>query len=175
MSTGDLTALNVAILTVSDSRDKSSDLSGDYLAQQVKAAGHNCVARDIVTDDIYQVRAVVATWCAQREARVILVTGGTGLTGRDSTPEAVQVLFDKEIEGFGEMFRVLSMAEIGASTIQSRAVAGLSNCCFIFVLPGSPGACRLGWEKLIAPQLDNRTRPCNLNDLVPRLDEHKAG
>ena len=171
MSKAGFTALDVAILTVSDTRDKRSDLSGAYLQQQVEEAGHNCVERSIVNDDLYRIRAIVADWCASRKARAILLTGGTGLTGRDCTPEAVQVLFDREIAGFGEMFRALSMSEIGASTIQSRAVAGMCNACFIFVLPGSPGACRLGWEKLIAPQLDSRTKPCNLCDLIPRLDE----
>lgn len=171
MSGSDLIAMDVAVLTVSDTRDRRSDLSGNYLQEQVEAAGHRCVERNIVSDDVYRIRAVVAEWCASRKARVILITGGTGLTGRDSTPEAVQVLFDKEIVGFGEVFRSLSMAQIGASTIQSRAMAGMCNTCFIFVLPGSPGACRLGWESIIAPQLDSRTKPCNLADLVPRLED----
>lgn len=171
MSGSDFIAMDVAVLTVSDTRDRRSDLSGNYLQEQAEAAGHRCVERNMVNDDVYRIRAVVAEWCANRKARVILITGGTGLTGRDSTPEAVQVLFDKEIAGFGEVFRSLSMSQIGASTIQSRAIAGMCNACFIFVLPGSPGACRLGWEKIIAPQLDSRTKPCNLADLIPRLEE----
>ena len=135
------------------------------------ASKGEAVAREIVRDDIYQLRAVLSRWIADPGVEVILSTGGTGITGRDSTPEAVVPLLDKVIEGFGELFRQISFEEIGASTIQSRCVAGLANGTFIFCLPGSSGACRTGWEKILAPQLDRRTRPCNFAILIPRLRE----
>jgi molybdopterin adenylyltransferase len=164
-------ALAIAILTVSDSRELSDDRSGDYLVTAVEKAGHRVAERLLLRDDLYRIRAQVAHWIADPAVQVVLVTGGTGFTGRDATPEAIAPLLDKEMPGFGEMFRVLSFDEIGASTIQSRAFAGLANGTFVFCLPGSSGACRTAWEKLIQPQLDGGTRPCNLVDLMPRLSE----
>ncbi|MBK1716197.1 molybdenum cofactor biosynthesis protein B [Thiocystis violacea] len=163
--------LKIAILTVSDSRGEDQDSSGRYLKESAEAAGHRVVAKAIVPDDVYQLRAVVSRWIADPEVNVILSTGGTGVTGRDSTPEAVRPLFDKGIEGFGELFRQVSFEEIGASTIQSRAIAGLANGTFVFCLPGSTGACRTAWENILRPQLDIRTRPCNFAQLIPRLRE----
>ena len=164
--------LKIAILTVSDSRGEDQDTSGHFLRESAESAGHQVVAKAIVPDDLYQLRAVVSRWIADPEVNVVLSTGGTGVTGRDSTPEAVLPLFDKAIEGFGELFRQLSFAEIGASTIQSRALAGLANGTFVFCLPGSTGACRTAWEQILRPQLDIRTRPCNFAQLIPRLREH---
>ncbi len=154
-------AVDIAILTVSDTRDESNDTSGHYLIEAAKAAGHNIVAKAIVKDDIYQLRAVVSNWIADNTIQAIISTGGTGFSGRDSTPEALTPLFDKSIEGFGELFRQLSYDEIGTSTIQSRAFGGLANNTVIFCLPGSTSACKTGWEKIISSQLDNRYRPCN--------------
>ncbi len=164
-------ALSVAVLTVSDSRTEETDKSGRLLAERLQAAGHTLYEKTIVPDDIYRVRAVVAGWCAQEEVHVVITTGGTGITGRDGTPEAVRPLFDKELEGFGEIFRVISYDEIGTSTIQSRAIAGVSNSTYIFCLPGASGACATAWDALIHHQLDYRTRPCNLVELIPRLAE----
>ncbi len=158
--------LNIAVLTVSDSRDEATDTSGRYLADAVQESGHVLVAKNIVKDDIYQLRAIISDWVADKTVQAILVTGGTGFSGRDSTPEALQPLFDKTIEGFGELFRHLSLTDIGTSTIQSRAIAGLANKTVIFCLPGSTGACKLGWTKIICSQLDARHRPCNF---VPHL------
>ena len=163
--------LSLCVLTVSDTRTAENDTSGDYLAQAVAAAGHRLHERAIVRDDKYALRALVSRWIADEAVHGILVTGGTGFTGRDSTPEALMPLLDKEMPGFGEMFRALSFDEIGTSTLQSRAFAGLANATFLFALPGSPSACRTGWEKLIRAQLDARTRPCNLANLRPRLRE----
>ena len=163
--------LNIAVLTVSDSRTLADDGSGDTLQRLAKGAGHRVAAREIVRDDIYQMRAVFSRWIADPEIQVVLSTGGTGVTGRDSTPEAVAPLLDKHIEGFGELFRTVSFEEIGASTIQSRAFAGLTNGTFIFCLPGSSGACRTAWNKILQAQLDHRTRPCNFAQLIPRLLE----
>jgi len=163
--------LRIAVLTVSDSRTEADDTSGALLAERAATAGHQVVAKEIVPDDVYRMRAVFSRWIADPGVQVILATGGTGVTGRDSTPEAVGPLFDKVIEGFGELFRTLSFEEIGASTIQSRALAGLANGTFIFCLPGSSGACRTAWDKILAPQLDHRTRPCNFAQLIPRLLE----
>ena len=163
--------LNIAVLTVSDSRTLADDGSGDTLQRLAKGAGHRVAAREIVRDDIYQMRAVFSRWIADSEIQVVLSTGGTGVTGRDSTPEAVAPLLDKHIEGFGELFRTVSFEEIGASTIQSRAFAGLTNGTFIFCLPGSSGACRTAWNKILQAQLDHRTRPCNFAQLIPRLLE----
>ena len=163
--------LNIAILTVSDSRTAADDTSGDYLADAASTAGHRVVAREIVRDDVYQLRAVFSRWIADPGVQVVLATGGTGITGRDSTPEAVEPLFDKRIEGFGELFRQVSFAEIGSSTVQSRALAGLANATFLFCLPGSTGACRTAWERVLLPQLDARTTPCNFAQLIPRLTE----
>jgi molybdopterin adenylyltransferase len=172
MSAGkDFTALSLCVLTVSDSRTADNDSSGDYLVQSLAEAGHRLHARAIVRDDKYRMRALVSAWIADEAVDGILVTGGTGFTGRDSTPEALLPLLDKEMPGFGEMFRALSFEEIGTSTLQSRAFAGLANGTFLFCLPGSTSACRTGWEKLIRAQLDARTQPCNLANLRPRLRE----
>jgi molybdenum cofactor biosynthesis protein B len=158
---GPAQSLRIAVLTVSDTRTAADDTSGDYLVAALTAAGHRLAARQIVIDDIYRLRAVVSAWIADPEIDVVLSTGGTGFSGRDSTPEALSVLFDKAIDGFGELFRQLSFEEIGTSTIQSRALAGLANDTVIFCLPGSTGACRTGWEKIIRSQLDSSYRPCN--------------
>jgi molybdenum cofactor biosynthesis protein B len=163
--------LNIAILTVSDTRQIDNDTSGQTLVARIEATGHRTHARRIVKDDKYAIRAVVSAWIAEPEVQVIISTGGTGLTGRDGTPEAIRPLLDKEIEGFGELFRVLSFNDIGTSSLQSRATAGVANGTYIFVLPGSSGACRDGWDKLIQAQLDYRTQPCNMVELMPRLLE----
>ena len=163
--------LNIAVLTVSDSRTEADDKSGSLLKDKAGTAGHKVVAREITPDDVYQMRAVFSRWIADPQVQVVLTTGGTGITGRDSTPEAIAPLLDKQIEGFGELFRGVSFEEIGTSTVQSRAVAGLANGTFIFCLPGSSGACRTAWDKILQPQLDHRTRPCNFAQLIPRLLE----
>lgn len=163
--------LGIAVLTVSDSRSEQTDKSGRLLAERLQGAGHRLADKQIVPDDIYRIRAVVSHWCVSDGIQVILTTGGTGVTGRDGTPEAVQVLFDKTIEGFGEIFRQVSYAQIKTSTIQSRAVAGVANGRYIFCLPGSAGACATAWDELIRAQLDYRTLPCNLVELMPRLLE----
>ena len=167
----DFIALNLCVLTVSDTRTTENDTSGDYLCDALGEAGHRLHARAISRDDKYRLRALVSAWIAESEVHGILVTGGTGFTGRDSTPEALRPLLDKEMPGFGEMFRVLSFEEIGTSTLQSRAFAGLANDKFLFCLPGSTSACRTAWEKLLRAQLDARTAPCNLAGLRPRLRE----
>ncbi len=153
--------LAIAVLTVSDTRVEETDSSGHYLAEQLAAAGHALAAKSIVVDDIYQIRAILSTWIADPAVDAVLVTGGTGFSGRDSTPEAVRPLFDKDIDGFGEVFRALSYREIGSSTVQSRALAGYANNTVIFCMPGSTGACRTAWEGLIREQLDSSHRPCN--------------
>ena len=153
--------LNVAVLTVSDTRTKETDTSGQFLEDALLEAGHTLADRSIVIDDIYEIRAVLSAWIADPEVHSVLVTGGTGFSGRDSTPEAVQPLFDKTIEGFGEVFRALSFEEIGSSTVQSRAFAGLANQTAIFCMPGSTGACKTAWNGLIRDQLDVEHRPCN--------------
>lgn len=158
--------LNIAVLTVSDTRVDENDTSGQALVQCLQDAGHTLVEKVIVKDDVYQMRAVTSQWIADPEVQVIISTGGTGFTDRDSTPEAMKPLFDKEIEGFGELFRQVSYEEIGTSTIQSRALGGLVNGTVIFCLPGSTGACRTGWNKTIADQLDNRFRPCNFVTMI---------
>ena len=163
--------LDIAILTISDSRSEADDKSGALLVELLQKAGHRLADRQIVPDDIYRIRAVVSTWIADPQVQVVITTGGTGLTGRDGTPEAIRPLFDKEIEGFGEMFRMISWDLIGTSTMQSRALAGVANGTIVFCLPGSTGACRDGWSRLIEAQLDHRTRPCNLVELLPRLTE----
>jgi molybdopterin adenylyltransferase len=167
----ELKPLRVAVLTVSDTRNETTDKSGALLVERVRAAGHVLAAKAIVRDDIYAIRALVSAWIADGQVEVVVTTGGTGLTGRDGTPEAIAVLLDKKIDGFGELFRTISYEEIGASSLQSRAIAGVANATYIFCLPGSSGACATGWDKLIAPQLDFRTRPCNLAELMPRLKE----
>lgn len=153
--------LNIAVLTLSDTRTLAEDKSGDYLVSALEAAGHQLADRKIIPDDIYKMRAVVSEWIAEPGIQVIITTGGTGFTGRDSTPEALRPLFDTEIEGFGETFRQVSYAEIGSSTVQSRCLAGLANSTAIFCLPGSTGACKTGWTQILAEQLDSRHRPCN--------------
>ncbi|MDZ7829863.1 MAG: molybdenum cofactor biosynthesis protein B [Halofilum sp. (in: g-proteobacteria)] len=163
--------LRIAVLTVSDSRTEETDKSGKLLADRLTDAGHELAERRIVRDDRYAIRAVVSAWIADDEIDAVITTGGTGLTGRDGTPEALVPLFDKTIDGFGEIFRHVSFEEIGTSSLQSRAVAGVANRTFVFVLPGSSGACRTGWDRIISAQLDYRTRPCNLVELRPRLDE----
>ncbi|MDH3386987.1 MAG: molybdenum cofactor biosynthesis protein B [Gammaproteobacteria bacterium] len=163
--------LNIAVLTVSDSRDESSDKSGPLLVRFLTEAGHRLVHKAIVPDDKYRIREVVSRWIVDEDLQVVLTTGGTGVTGRDGTPEAVVPLLDKVIDGFGETFRSLSYQTIGTSTLQSRAVAGVANGTYIFCLPGSSGACKDAWTQLIATQLDYRTRPCNLVELMPRLRE----
>ncbi|EHQ52093.1 molybdenum cofactor biosynthesis protein B [Ectothiorhodospira sp. PHS-1] len=163
--------LDIAVLTVSDSRTLAEDTSGQALVDGLIQAGHRAADRQRVADDIYQIRAVVSAWIAEPEIQVVLTTGGTGITGRDGTPEAVAPLLDKEIEGFGELFRMLSHEEIGTSALQSRALAGVANGTYVFCLPGSSGACRTAWTRLIQSQLDHRTRPCNLVMLMPRLKE----
>ena len=164
-------ALGIAVLTVSDTRTENNDTSGKVLAQKLADAGHRLADKAIVPDNIYKIRARISDWIARDDINVVITTGGTGVTGRDGTPEAIKVLLDKEIEGFGEQFRAISFEEIKTSTIQSRALAGVANATYIFCLPGSSGACRTGWDHLIAAQLDYRTRPCNLVELMPRLLE----
>jgi molybdenum cofactor biosynthesis protein B len=163
--------LNIAILTVSDTRTEDSDVSGRSLVESLSGAGHRLADKRIVPDDVYRIRAVVSEWIASESIQVVITTGGTGVTGRDGTPEAVSVLFDKTLDGFGEVFRAISYQEIKTSTIQSRAVAGVANGTYIFCLPGSSGACRTAWDHIIRDQLDYRTRPCNLVELMPRLLE----
>lgn len=158
--------MNVAVLTVSDTRTRVNDTSGDYLAGALAEAGHSVCARDIVSDDIYLIRAVLSAWIADTDVQAVLITGGTGFAGRDSTPEAVAPLFDKTIDGFGEVFRALSFEEIGSSTIQSRAIAGLANNTVIFCMPGSTGACKTAWNGIIRDQLDSEHRPCNFSGVV---------
>lgn len=166
--------LFIALLTVSDTRTLDTDTSGSYLEEAIRSSGHQLAARELVKDDIYRMRARVSAWIADPDIEVIITTGGTGFTGRDSTPEALQPLFDKRIDGFGELFRHLSYQDIGTSTVQSRCVAGLANRTAIFCLPGSTGACQLGWEKLLQPQLDSRTRPCNFVQHVG-VSDHSGG
>jgi molybdenum cofactor biosynthesis protein B len=164
--------LNIAVLTISDTRALSDDKSGTTLAERLTAAGHALAAREIVADDVDAIREVVRRWIAAPEVDVVLTTGGTGFTGRDVTPEALEPLFEKRMDGFSIAFHLLSHAKIGTSTIQSRATAGVAGATFIFCLPGSPGACRDGWDGILAAQLDYRTRPCNFVEIMPRLDEH---
>ncbi|MCX7101041.1 MAG: molybdenum cofactor biosynthesis protein B [Methylobacter sp.] len=163
--------LIIAILVVSDSRSDDDDVSGKTLVERALEAGHQVLEKKIVPDDIYQIRAVVSNWIADDKVNVIITTGGTGVTGRDGTPEAVTPLLDKILNGFGEIFRMLSYQDIKTSTIQSRALAGVANATYLFCLPGSSGACRTAWDALIKDQLDHRTRPCNLVQLMPRLME----
>jgi len=163
--------VGIAVLTVSDSRDEQSDKSGRLLADRLQKAGHRLAEKLIVPDDIYLIRAAVSRWIADPSVQVVITTGGTGVTGRDGTPEAVQPLLDKVLDGFGEMFRSISFRDIGTSTLQSRALAGVANGTYVFCVPGSSGACATAWDELIAAQLDVRTRPCNLVELMPRLKE----
>ena len=164
--------LNIAVLTISDTRALADDKSGTTLADRLTAAGHKLAARDIVTDDVEAIRGVLRKWIADDGVDAIITTGGTGFTGRDVTPEAIEPLFEKRMDGFSIAFHMLSHAKIGTSTVQSRATAGVAGSTFIFCLPGSPGACRDGWDGILAAQLDYRTRPCNFVEIMPRLDEH---
>jgi molybdenum cofactor biosynthesis protein B len=163
--------LNIAVLTASDSRTDETDTSGRLLVERITQAGHRLADKKIEPDDIYRIRAVVSAWIADPAIQVVITSGGTGITGRDGTPEALTPILDKIIDGFGETFRALSFKDIGTSTIQSRALSGVANGTYIFCLPGSRGACADGWDKLIAQQLDYRTLPCNLVELMPRLTE----
>ncbi len=165
--------LSIAVLTVSDTRTADNDKSGHYLAETLKYEGHCLREKIIIKDDRYLIRAKLSAWIADPKLHVILITGGTGFASRDVTPEAVKPLFDKEIPGFGELFRHLSYDEIGSSTLQSRALAGLANKTFIFCMPGSTSACQLAWEKIIQPQLDQSNKPCNIVDIMPYIKAEK--
>ncbi len=164
--------VGIAVLTVSDTRSLSDDKSGDTLVARIKEAGHRLVQRAIVRDDKAAIRAQVEDWTKQPEIDVVITTGGTGFTGRDVTPEALEPLFEKRMDGFSEVFHRISYDKIGTSTIQSRATGGVANATFIFVLPGSPGACKDAWDGIIKLQLDYRHMPCNFVEIMPRLDEH---
>lgn len=167
----DFIPLNIAVLVISDTRTDADDVSGKTLADGILDAGHRVVEKKIVPDNIYKIRAMVSDWIAREDINAVITTGGTGITGRDGTPEAVSPLLDKKLDGFGEIFRMLSYQEIKTSTIQSRAIAGVANGTYLFCLPGSSGACRTAWDLLIKDQLDHRTKPCNLVQLMPRLME----
>jgi len=172
MKKTDFLPLRISVLVVSDTRTAETDTSGKTLAERLTKAGHTLAEKCFVPDDIYQIRAVLSRWIVDPAVDIVLTTGGTGLTGRDGTPEAVKPLFDKLIEGFGEMFRWVSFEEISTSTIQSRVTAGVANGTYIFCLPGSSGACRTGWDKILATQLDIRSGPCNFAEMLPRLTEY---
>ncbi len=165
--------VNIAVMTISDSRTAADDTSGDVLAERIEKAGHRLAARLIVKDEIEAIVARLRAWADDPEIDVVISTGGTGVTGRDVTPEAFRQVFEKEIEGFGETFRMLSYQKIGTSTIQSRATAGVANGTYLFALPGSPGACKDGWDGILVHQLDYRHGPCNFVELMPRLNEHR--
>lgn len=171
MSECEFVPVNIAILTVSDSRTEETDTSGAALVERLTDAGHKLAEKIIVADDVYKIREVISRWIADPDVFAIISTGGTGLTGRDITPEAVKPLLDKEIEGIGELFRWVSYQDIKTSTVASRALGGVANGTFIICLPGSTGACRTGWDDIIGPQLDYRNRPCNMVELMPRLLE----
>lgn len=164
--------LAIAVLTISDTRTLADDRSGNTLVERLEGAGHRLAARAIVTDDVEAIRGQVAAWIADPAIDVVITTGGTGFTGRDVTPEAVEPLFEKRMEGFSTVFHMISFQKIGTSTLQSRATAGTANATYIFCLPGSPGACRDGWDGILAQQLDIRHKPCNFVEILPRLDEH---
>ncbi len=169
-----LKTLSVALLTISDTRSIDEDKSGSTLKQLITSAGHSVTDRQLVKDDIYAIRATISQWIANETVRVIITTGGTGFTGRDSTPEALTPLFDKTIEGFGELFRQISNKEIGSSTIQSRAIAGIANGTLIFSLPGSSNAIETAWQQILKNQLDIDFKPCNFAELIPRFREHRS-
>lgn len=164
--------VNIAVLTVSDTRDMTTDTSGRTLQERIERDGHRCVAREIVKDEPDQIEATLRRWIGDPEVDCIISTGGTGITGRDVTPEAFDRVVEKRIEGFGELFRMLSYQKIGTSTMQSRALGGVANGTYLFALPGSTGACKDGWDDILRFQLDSRHRPCNLAELMPRLKEH---
>jgi molybdenum cofactor biosynthesis protein B len=166
---GEFIAVNIVILTVSDTRTEETDSSGRLLAERLAEAGHQLVEKVILPDSIYQIRALVSKWIADPEVQVVIITGGTGMTDRDHTPEAIAPLLDKNIDGFGELFRAISYQEIGSSTIQSRLLAGIANGTFIFAIPGSTNACQVAWDRILKSQLDIRTKPCNFVQLFPRL------
>ena len=170
-NTREFIPLGIAVLTVSDTRTEADDKSGQLLVKRLESTGHRLADKKFVADDKFQIRAAISNWCIDDDVQVILTTGGTGVTGRDGTPEAVNVLLDKLIDGFGETFRAISYQQIGTSTMQSRAIAGVENGKYIFCIPGSSGACANAWDDLISNQLDYRTRPCNLVELMPRLLE----
>ena len=165
--------VNIALLTVSDTRTRADDKSGDVLAARIKAAGHHLAAREIITDDKDLIIAQLRCWIMDPAIDVVISTGGTGLTGRDVTPEAFHAVYEKEIDGFSAVFHAISHAKIGVSTIQSRATAGVAAGTYLFALPGSPGACKDGWDGILQWQLDYRFRPCNFVEIMPRLEEHK--
>ncbi len=173
MTDREFVPVRIAVLTVSDTRTPADDRSGDTLVERLEAAGHLLAARAIVKDDVEAIIAEVRPWIESPEVDVVISTGGTGLTGRDVTVEAMKSLFEKEIEGFAVAFHMISWAKIGTSTIQSRACAGVAGGTYLFALPGSPGACRDGWDALLAPQLDYRHKPCNFVEIMPRLEEHR--
>jgi molybdopterin adenylyltransferase len=164
--------LKIAVLTISDTRTLEDDRSGTTLAERLVAAGHHLAAREIIVDDIDAIRVIIKRWISDPDIDVVITTGGTGFTGRDVTPDAIEPLFEKRMDGFSIAFHMLSYAKIGTSTVQSRATAGVAGATFIFCLPGSPGACRDAWDGILAAQLDYRTRPCNFVEIMPRLDEH---
>ena len=164
--------LRIAVLTISDTRALEDDKSGATLVERIEKAGHAIAARAIVTDDVAKIRAQVKEWIANPAIDVVVTTGGTGFTGRDVTPEAIEPLFEKRMDGFATMFLLVSQAKIGTSAIQTRATAGVAGSTYIFCLPGSPGACRDGWDEILVHQLDYRYRPCNFVEIIPRLDEH---
>ena len=167
-------AVNIAVLTISDTRGLAEDKSGDTLVERIEKAGHKVAARQIVRDEQADIIARLKSWIADPEIDVVLSTGGTGVTGRDVTPEAFHAVYEKEIPGFGELFRMLSYRTIGTSTVQSRATAGVAGGTYLFALPGSPGACRDAWDQILKDQLDIRHKPCNFAELLPRLEEHRT-
>ena len=171
-SARDFLAVNIAVLTVSDSRTLVDDKSGTVLANRIAKAGHNVVVREIVTDEIGRIVEKVNSWIANASIDVVIATGGTGVTGRDVTPEAFAQVYEKEVPGFGELFRWISYQKIATSTIQSRATAGVAGGTYLFALPGSPGACKDAWDEILVHQLDFRHKPCNFVELMPRLKEH---
>ena len=169
----DFISINVAVLTVSDTRTINNDKSGDYLQKNIEQSGHKCIEREIIIDDVKEILKVLRKWTRDKSVDAIIITGGTGITGRDVTPEAIDKIKDKYIPGFGEIFRYISYKKIGSSSIQSRAIACVSKGTFIFSLPGSPGACKDAWECILKMQLDSRNKPCNFIELMPRLLEDK--
>lgn len=167
----DKITLNIAVLTISDTRTQETDKSGNLLVKLIQDTGHQVVEHLITKDNIYSIRRIISKWIDTKSINVVITTGGTGVTGRDGTPEAVEVLLDKKIDGFGEIFRYLSYKKIKTSTVQSRALAGVANSTYIFCLPGSPGACKDAWTDIIQHQLDSNNKPCNLVELIPRLKD----